>query len=208
MNGSTLEMIAVALAIAYLLLAARESLWCWYCAFVSSAIYTSIFWDVSLLMDSLLNIFYVVMAVVGWWQWRQSRHAAEGGERPLQIHTLRLWQHGVIIGGLVLISAANGWYLSHYSSAVWPYLDSFTTWASVVTTVLLVRKVLENWIYWFVIDGISIYLYLDRELYMTALLFFAYVVLVIFGFWRWRRHYQEQLKIQEQPKTQAQPKPL
>lgn len=182
----------MALAIAYLLLAARESLWCWYCAFVSSAIYTSIFWDVSLLMESLLNVFYVVMAVVGWWQWRQSPHGAEEGERPLQIHTLRLWQHGAIIGGLLLISAVNGWYLTHYSSAVWPYLDSFTTWASVVTTVLLVRKVLENWIYWFVIDGISIYLYLDRELYMTALLFFAYVVLVVFGFWRWRRHYQAQ----------------
>lgn len=190
MSGSVVEMLAVTLAIAYLLLAARESLWCWYCAFVSSTLYTLIFWDVSLLMDSLLNIFYVVMALVGWWQWRQSRHPAEGGERPLQIHTLRARQHVVIIAGLVVLTAGNGWYLSHYTSAVWPYLDSFTTWASVVTTFMIVRKILENWIYWFVIDGLSIYLYIDRELYMTALLFFAYVVLVVFGFWRWRRQYR------------------
>ena len=154
------EILAVALAIAYLLLAARESILCWYCAFASSLIFVFLFWDVSLLMESMLNIFYVVMAVVGWRQWKFG--GKTDGE--LAISTLQLWQHGVIIGLMLSLALINGWLLTLYTSAAWPYLDSFTTWASLITTFMVVFKVLENWLYWFLIDSISIYLYIDREL--------------------------------------------
>ena len=69
---------AVSLAIAYLLLATRENIICWYCAFVSTAIYTALFWQVSLLMESALNIYYMGMAVYGWHQWRSSDAAFAG----------------------------------------------------------------------------------------------------------------------------------
>ena len=183
-----LEAVAVVLAIAYLLLAARENILCWYCAFVSSAIYTVIFWDVSLLMESLLNVFYVVMAVVGWYEWR----CGGQGHRGVGITTLKPWQHGAILAGLLVVALLNGWFMERYTSAVWPVLDSFTTWGAVFNTFLVVRKVLENWLYWILIDGISIYLYIDRELYLTAALFAAYVVIVIFGYFSWRRLYQAQ----------------
>ena len=60
-----------------------------------------------------------------------------------------------------------GWGLSA-TDAAFPYLDSFTTVAAVVTTFMVARKVLENWAYWFVIDGLSVYLYISRELYLTS----------------------------------------
>ena len=86
------EALAVVLAVAYLLLAARESLWCWYCAFVSSALYVVIFWDVSLLMDSVLNGFYVVMAVIGWQQWRS------GGSEQTGVQIISMpWQQHVLL---------------------------------------------------------------------------------------------------------------
>lgn len=186
-----LEPVAVVLAIAYLLLAARESLWCWYCAFVSSCLYTLIFWDVSLLMESALNVFYVIMAVLGWWQWRSGpgQRIEEQGEQVLKIISLSWWQHLGILVVLLLLTGINGWLMTEHTDAALPYLDAFTTWGSVINTFLVVRKVLENWLYWILIDGISIYLYLDRELYLTALLFAAYVVIVIFGYIAWRRHY-------------------
>ena len=62
------ELAGVIFAIAYLLLAVRENVWCWFFAFVSTAIYTVLFWDVSLLMDSALNVYYMAMAVFGWYQ--------------------------------------------------------------------------------------------------------------------------------------------
>jgi nicotinamide mononucleotide transporter len=185
MSLNPLEIIAVVLAIAYLLLATREHIACWYCAFVSSAIFSVIFWDVSLLMESVLNVFYVVMAVVGWYTWRY------GGDKKtgVPIRTLQGWQHGVIIAVLIFAAFVNGYLLQIFTGAVWPYLDSFTTWASVLTTFMIVWKVLENWLYWFVIDGISIYLYIDRGLTLTAFLFAVYLVIVIFGYLQWRQHY-------------------
>ena len=64
------EAVAVALGIAYLLLAVREHIACWYAAFVSTALSVYVFWDVSLVMESLLNVYYMGMAVYGWLQWR------------------------------------------------------------------------------------------------------------------------------------------
>ncbi len=180
-----LESLAVILAVAYLLLAARENILCWYCAFASSAIYSVIFWDVSLLMESLLNVFYLVMAVVGWYEWKRGGKEQSG----VRIRTLAGWQHGVIIASLIFAALVNGYLLQMFTGASWPYLDSFTTWASVLTTFMIVWKVLENWLYWIVIDSISIYLYLDRALYLTVILFGIYIVLAAYGYYSWRKHY-------------------
>lgn len=187
--AQSVELLAVVLAIAYLLLAARQNLWCWACAGVSSGIYTVLFWDVSLLMESMLNVFYLVMAGAGWWQWRYGSSSHSG----LAISSLRPWQHGLIISAMLAAALLNGWLMARYTSAAWPFIDSFTTWAAVINTFLVVRKVLENWLYWLVIDGISIWLYIDRGLYLTALLYAAYVVMVVFAYLSWRRQYQQGL---------------
>lgn len=179
----SLEILGVILAIAYLVLATKENIWCWLCAFISSFIYVYLFWQVGLMMESMLNVFYIAMAIAGWLQWNY------GGEehQALTIRKLKLWQHGLIISLILLLAWLNGWYMQNYTTAAWPYIDSFTTWASVLTTLMVIYKILENWIYWFVIDGISIYLYIDRALYLTALLFLAYVLIVIFGYISWRK---------------------
>jgi nicotinamide mononucleotide transporter len=80
--------------------------------------------------------------------------------------------------------------MQRYTDAAWPFVDSFITWGSVITTFLVVRKVLENWLYWLLLDGIAVVVYVERGLYLTALLFVGYVVIVVFGFLQWRREYQ------------------
>lgn len=187
-NMSPWESVAVVLAIAYLLLATRENLLCWYCAFVSTAIYTALFWDVNLLMDSSLNIYYMGMAVYGWYQWRFGGTQYDG----VAIRTLPVSNHIKIIASIVALTAISGLLLSENTDAAWPYVDSFTTWASVFTTVMVARKILENWLYWFVIDAISVPLYLERELYLTAALFIAYLLIVVIGFLSWRQRYVKQ----------------
>ncbi len=185
------EIVAVILALAYLLLAMRENIACWYAAFASTAIYTLLFWDVSLLMESALQVFYLVMAVYGWWQWRHHRDT----QRDLQIHRWPLRTHLVVFAVVGALTAIFGYVLEATTSAALPYLDSFTTWGAVITTFMVTRKVLENWIYWFVIDGVSIYLYLDRGLYLTAVLFMVYVVLVVVGFFHWYAIYRKEAQI-------------
>lgn len=182
------EALAVALGIAYLLLAVRESLWCWYAAFFSTAIYLWLFWQVQLPMESALQLYYLVMAVYGWHQWRQG----SGAESSLAISSWSGQRHVLAIGAVLLASAVSGTLLARYTDAALPYLDSFTTWGSILTTWMVARKVLENWVYWLVIDSASIWLYLERGLLMTAGLFAVYLVIVCFGWRQWLLHYRAQ----------------
>lgn len=182
------EVCAVLLAIAYVLLAVKERIECWYAAFVSSAIFLVLFWNVSLLMESALQIYYMGMALYGWSQWR--RHA--NSEEDLHIHTWPLIRHVQWFTTIALVTLVSGYLLSNNTTAAHPYLDSFTTWASVFTTWLVARKVLENWLYWIVIDALSIFLYVDRGLYLTAVLFVVYVVIAVLGFVQWQQRYSAQ----------------
>ncbi|CAA0090619.1 Nicotinamide riboside transporter PnuC [Zhongshania aliphaticivorans] len=188
------EVAAVVLALGYLILAMRENSLCWYTAFISTSIYIFLFWDVSLLMESALQIFYLVMAVYGWWQWRSG-----GNEQTLRIHRWSFLRHIVVIAAVGILTLGFGYILQTSTHAALPYLDSFTTWGAVVTTYMVTRKVLENWIYWIVIDGVSVYLYIDRELYLTALLFVLYVVLVVIGFFQWRLIYNRENAVTSTP---------
>lgn len=182
------EAVAVVFGVAYLLLAMRENILCWYAAFLSTAISIYIFWDVDLLMESALQVYYLVMAVYGWYQWKYG-----GTENDsLSISVWNIQTHLLVITGLLGLVVASGYLLSNNTHAAWPYLDSFTTWASVVTTYMVAQKILENWLYWLVIDSVSIFLYLDRGLYLYALLFMVYIVIVLFGLIAWTRHYQQQ----------------
>jgi nicotinamide mononucleotide transporter len=184
------EAVAVILAIAYLLLAVKENILCWLFAFLSTAIYTVLFWDVSLLMESALNVYYMAMAVYGWHQWTRGGTNGDDGTHALAVRSMSGQQHVLVISGIAVLTFVSGYFLSEHSSAAWPYIDSFTTWASVITTYLVTRKYLQNWLYWIVIDTVSIPLYIDRGLNLTALLFVAYVVIAVVGYVKWRDHFR------------------
>ena len=183
-----LETLAVVLGIGYLLLAMRESSLCWYCAFLSTALYVWIFGDVSLYMESALNVYYMAMAIYGWLQWQR------GGADKSGVNIIRWTARQHILGVAIILAASvtSGYLLSSNTAAKLPYLDSFTTWGSVFTTIMVAQKVLENWLYWIVINSVSIYLYIDRGLDQTAAMFFLYLVLATIGFLTWKKAYDTQ----------------
>jgi len=185
-QNSLLELIAVALAIVYLLLAVRQHIACWYAAFISTAIFLYVFWQVNLYMESGLQIYYLGMAVYGWWTWRRGRSE---GDPDLTISTWSLRQHLIVIGVVAAATFISGSLLSGTEQRL-GYLDSFTTWGAVVATFMVTRKILENWLYWIVIDTASLYLYFDRELYFTMILFLVYLVIIFLGFRSWLREYR------------------
>lgn len=182
------EAVAVVLALAYLALAIRQNIWCWAAAFVSTAIYLVLMYQARLYMESVLQIFYLGMAVYGWYHWRHG----PGPDHDLPVSSWDARRHGRAIAATLVLSVSSGALLDAYSDAALPYLDSFTTWGAVVATWMVARKILENWLYWFVIDSVSIYLYSSRELYLTAVLFALYLVLIIFGYLAWRREFRHQ----------------
>jgi nicotinamide mononucleotide transporter len=184
------EATAVVFGIAYLVLAVMQRRACWYAAFVSSGIFLVVFWDVSLLMESALQIYYLLMAVYGWWQWQHG--GEENGE--LAVRRWALPQHAAAIICIGAAALVSGWLLQSNTTAAMPYIDSFTTWGAVFTTWMVTQKILENWLYWLVIDAVSIYLYMDRELYLTAALFVVYILIALFGYRQWLQTYRAQTR--------------
>ena len=187
LQNSLLELVAVVFAVAYLVLAVKENSLCWYAAGISTLIFLFIFWNVKLYMESGLQIYYLAMAFYGWYQWR----GAQTETVSLRVSKWRAKQHVVALALIATLTFVSGSLLNSGTDANLPYLDSFTTWASVVTTFMVARKILENWFYWLVIDSVSIYLYLDRELYFTSLLFAIYIVIIFFGWFAWNRSYRQ-----------------
>ena len=182
-----IEIIAVISAILYLLLAAKEDVKCWYAAIISSLLYFFIMYDAGLIMEAYLQVFYIIMALYGLLQWK----------KLIQINSnkrIRTWsniQHFIIITSVIILAILTGFILTKYTNAALPFLDAFTSWGAIVTTYMVAKKILENWIYWFVIDAISIYLFLSRGLYLTSMLFLVYLIIICFGYIAWRKKYLE-----------------
>ncbi|MCH7893797.1 MAG: nicotinamide mononucleotide transporter [Proteobacteria bacterium] len=174
------------LAIAYLLFAIRQSIWCWLCAAISTAIYVYMFMQAKLYMESLLNGFYFAMAIYGWRVWKKG--SGELAVLPVSVWPLRT--HMVALAVIAVLSITTGYLLERHTDAAYPYIDSMTTYAAVWATYLVIRKVLENWWYWLAIDLVSIVIYWSRELPFTSLLFVIYVFLIPFGLAAWTRSYR------------------
>ena len=180
---SVWELIAVVLAFAYLVLAIRQNIWCWVVAALSEIIFMFLMIDAQLYMESALRVFYLVMAAYGWYSWRSGGPA----HSSLPVTTLPARYHAVIIVIVALLVVISGLLLTRYTDSALPYWDSFTTWAAMIATWMVARKVLENWYYWFVIDAVSAWLYIERGLSLTACLYLVYLVMIVFGIRAWRR---------------------
>ena len=134
------EILAVIFGIAYVLLAAKESLWAWFFAFFGTLIYTILFWDGALLSSALLNLYYMIMAVYGFILWR-------GGGESSENLSITSWSFSknitVIILGII-VSLVVGYLSATYTPAKFAYLDGFVMIFSVIATWMLANKVLEN----------------------------------------------------------------
>lgn len=184
------EIAAALMGVAYILLASKESQWCWPFAFFSTVVYTVLFWEGQLPMQALLNFYYMGMAIYGFWLWHKH------GEQTDTLTISRwpwLWHAGFIALGIV-VSALVSAYLQKTGQSQSPMLDAYTTVFSVMNTWLIARKVLENWLYWAVIDGAATILYIQTGYYATAALFVLNTILAVVGFISWVKLYRQQAR--------------
>lgn len=183
---SWIEGLGVFFALAYVFLAAKESIWCWPAATISVLLYIYICINANLFAETGLQLFYLVMAIYGWYQWNRKKGH---DKRPIIVWP-RNW-HAINIALGTLVTFIVGFLLQRYTSAAIPYLDSFTTVFALTATFMVTKKVLENWIYWIIIDASSIFLYSYRGLYLTAALFLVYTIIAVFGYLHWLKEYKK-----------------
>lgn len=162
---------------AYTILITYNSVWCWFFAFFSGLLFLILCYQKKIYAEVALQGFYVFMAIYGFLNWGEGL-----SESP---EPLSYTSHLMIIGGAGLIVFVSGISLKNLSNSQLPFLDSFTTVFSLVATALMVLLYRENWLYWIVIDAVSIALYYRRGLKLSAILFAIYTLLAINGYFQW-----------------------
>lgn len=170
-------------ALLYILLAAVENVWCWLFGIISSALLVYLCFSGHLFLESGLNIFYVIIGIYGWYQWLHgSEHKTE-----LSITFYSVKKNALLAGLGLLIWFPFGFVAHRYSTQVLPYLDAFITSFSIIATWMQAKKIIENWLYWIVLNGLSIMLYSYRGFYLIALLSVVYTLLSVTGYLSWRK---------------------
>jgi nicotinamide mononucleotide transporter len=183
---SWVDWTATITALLYVILAARQNNWCWFWGIVSCSLWAyASFAFYQLYLDALLQVFYVVMSIVGWYQWKKGGKGQS--ERP--INQLSMTQHAVYICVGISLSLSFGYFFGAYTPAAATYWDAFTTIFSVLATIMLVQKYLDNWAYWMVIDLAYAGLYASRGAYLFTLLMIIYTAIALLAFWNWRKEY-------------------
>jgi len=185
-HTTLLEAFGVALGFVYVVLIIYRRRSGWIAGAASSCIYVYLSLQAKLPMQSILQVFYVIMAAYGWWTWGRNQRE-EGG----RIKSWPWWAHVAGWSAVVLVSTASARWLGANTNDGWPLLDSLTTWTSLLATWLVARMKLENWLYWIGVDAVLGFLFAAQGYPATAGLYLSYLIIAIVGFWEWLRKYRQ-----------------
>jgi nicotinamide mononucleotide transporter len=178
-----IEAAAFVLALGYVLLSIRQVIWGWPLMIVSSVLYGVLFATSRLYGQAALQGVFVAIGLWGWWQWRRGRK----GDAPLQVTPLATRARWLLVLGWAALSLFSALALARLTDAAAPWLDAFTTLGSLVGQVLTARKYVEAWPVWIVVNLVSVALFLQQQLWLTALLYGLFVGLSVIGWQQWRR---------------------
>ena len=182
-----LEVIAFVLALTNIACNVFEIHWAWPLTIVASALYAWLFYVSRLYGEAGVNVFFVVAAVWGWWQWLHGHRAnSENAQAPLAIATLT--QRGLMMAAVAWAALwiACALLLRAITNSDVPWADGFVTAGSIVGTVLLGRKFIENWPLWLIVNAASVALFAYKELHLTVVLYVLFFLLAIWGWIGWR----------------------
>jgi nicotinamide mononucleotide transporter len=186
-------------ALVYVILAAIENVWCWLFGILASAFSVYLCYTGHLFLESGLQVFYVFIGIYGWYEWlygekknaEQAATTLSGKNTPsrteLKIVSWPFLKNGCLILIGCCLWMPFGYIAHHYSTQALPYLDGFITAFSLVATWMTAKKIIQNWIFWIVIDAAAVVLYACRDFYLIALLYFIYTLLAFIGYLQWKK---------------------
>jgi nicotinamide mononucleotide transporter len=193
--------------IIYVFLEIRQTIWLWPVGIITSAVYIWVFFTGKLYADMSLQVYYLVISILGWYWWARGtgRRAQGGGKKmegekggegerergrerkELQVTRLKL-RTGVKLAVIFIVLYAVMWVvLSNLTDSPVPEWDSFLTSLSIIATWMLAQKIYEHWFLWIVINTAASILFLTRGLYPTVVLYFVYGVMSFAGIKEWKK---------------------
>jgi len=183
---SWVEWLALISSVIYVILAAKENIWCWPFGIIGVFASLYLFWEGKLFLDAGLQVYYLVMSIYGWWSWGKTLEVTD-----LKISTRKpLWHIAII--GLGLIMAYPLGLLSDYFGGSLPFIDALTSTFALLATYMVARKILENWLYWIIIDLVCVGVYWTKGYELLSLLYLIFAIVAIYGWIRWKEKIPDQ----------------
>lgn len=182
---SYLEWTANAVFVVSVILAARNNVNTWWTGIIGCILFAVLFYQYNLYADVTLMIFFIATSFYGWTYW--------GAKRDLHpIQRTPLHSFFFFIGFAVLATFAYGWILYTSTDAYAPYIDSIILMFSVLAQFLLMKRRIETWVCWLIVDTVAVPLYASRELYLTSFVYGLFWCNAWYGLYSWIRIYRKQ----------------
>ncbi len=160
---------------------------CWLVNIVAVFLYMIIFYRVNLFADAALQAVFILMQLYGWYSWSKKNHDQA---ITVQIGYLnkKIWVYSLIVG--IVAGLVIGALFAHFTTASLPWLDSMLASFSLVASYWAAKKYIESWGLWCVLDVIYVGMYSYKSLYLTAVLYFIFILLALNGWRMWRNLYR------------------
>jgi nicotinamide mononucleotide transporter len=178
------EMIAVVLSLAMVACNIRVNPIAWPLAIGASLIYCIVFADSRLYGEAGLQIFFVVVALWGWWQWLRGRGADGAVLRVRALSARGCW---LLLAAVLLAWPLLALFLRSFTDTDVPWWDALPTAGSVAGQWLLGRKYVQNWPVWVVVNVVSVGLFAWKGLWLTVVLYALFTLLALWGWRQWQR---------------------
>ncbi len=180
-----LELVAVFFGLFSVWYAKKDNILVFPTGLISTSIYAYLLWQWSLLGDSMINVYYFIMSIYGWYHWTRKKDDVD--EFPISLMTKREKGMAIVIFVVIIV----------FVVLVYLYFDKFTTWYSYLDTLLtslffvgmwlMAKRKIENWIFWIVGDLLSIPLYLAKGYTFTSLQYIVFTIIAVYGYLEWKK---------------------
>ncbi|MFT6880816.1 MAG: nicotinamide mononucleotide transporter [Algoriphagus sp.] len=200
-NMSLLELIATITGAVAVGLSALENVWSWIIGLVNVTLAFFLFYQIQLYPDMFLQVFFFVTNIIGFWHWKFPKVAEANAINELKITRLSPRDFTFLVGLGVLGTIIMGNFSANLHELVpsifslpsaFPYMDSFTTVMSIVATFMMIRKKVETWWIWLVVDIIASYMYYIKDVKLYSFLYVVFVLIAALGAWEWTKRYMRQ----------------
>lgn len=177
-----LELTASGVTTVSIILAGRNSLHTWWTGILGCLLFAFVFYDARLYADVVLQGFFVITSLAGWWQWL---HGSHGTSLQVSMGGHRMVVQASLVG--LVTTLAYGALLHVFTDAYAPFPDSAVLAFSVIAQIMLMRRRIETWPFWLLVNSIAVPLYASRGLYITSGLYCAYWINACIAWFYWRR---------------------
>jgi nicotinamide mononucleotide transporter len=210
-TNNYIEIFGAVTGIIYVFLEIRQTVWLWPVGIITSAVYIWVFLTGKLYADMSLQIYYLIISILGWYWWingsgrraqgtrknngleqKENGRMGEGEKGELKVTRLKLPAGIILAIVFVLLFSAMWLVLTRLTDSPVPVRDSFITSLSIIATWMLARKIYEHWFLWIVVNSTAAVLFLSRGLYPTVILYIIYGIMSFAGLKAWRKTIREE----------------